>query len=60
MRRNIKVEKLIRTCDSFFGGRETFRTRIEVSVNILIAFENTIRRSARILIASADALIVAE
>ena len=31
---------------------------IEVSVNILIAFEDTIRLSVHILIASADALIV--
>ena len=31
---------------------------IEVSVNILIAFEDTIRLSVHILIASADTLIV--
>lgn len=36
------------------------KRRIELSVNILIAFEKAISLSASILIASADALIVAE
>ena len=36
------------------------KRRIELSVNILIAFEKAISLSASILIASADALIVWE
>ena len=55
----VEVDRPVRTYHCVF---EMFlaKRRIELSVNILIAFEKAISLSASILIASADALIVAE
>ena len=59
LKRCVEVDRPVRTYHCVF---EMFleKRRIELSVNILIAFEKAISLPASILIASADALIVAE